>query len=110
MSRWRVKTSQTQARQIHLSKTLTDSDGKAERSRGWIFLALGFRAAGFRSAAFLAGLRAGFVFFVGMEPSVQIYQSSRNVGQAFSLRTRFQRVHRPKAGAPSNTVTIQFCG
>jgi hypothetical protein len=73
-----MKTSETQARQIHLSIFVTDSVGNAETSSGWIlpaalgfpiaalvagdffrtagFAALGGRVEGFgRTAAFLAG-------------------------------------------------------
>ena len=89
-----MKTSSTQARQIHLSRTVMDSGGKEERSRGWALSASlgftateGFRTRGFffgagfdafrglveaveRRADFLAGLDAGFVFRFGMGKSL----------------------------------------
>jgi hypothetical protein len=91
-----VKTSSTQERQIHLSRAVTDSGGKGERSRGWALslsaaLALatpeGFRSgdfffgAGFatfgglaegveRRADFLAGMDAGLIFRFGMGKSL----------------------------------------
>jgi hypothetical protein len=85
-----VKTSSTHARQIHRSRTVIDSGGKAERSSGRVFSAgLDFEAAegfgswdfffgaGFarcggmgRRAAFLAGLDAGFVFRFGIGKSL----------------------------------------
>ena len=84
-----MKTSSTQARQIHHSRIVVDSGGKGERSRGWVLLpalgfatAGGFRPVGFffgagfaafgrlvegvkRRADFLEGLDAGFIFRVG---------------------------------------------
>jgi hypothetical protein len=48
-----MKTSETHARQSHLSNTATDSGGKEETSRGWILLAaLRFAGAGFRPETF----------------------------------------------------------
>jgi hypothetical protein len=98
---WRVNTSDTQARQIHVSKKLMDSGGKAERSRGWILRAtLDFLGPGFPAAdrfgrvcfanlagltdvlegcvTFLAGLRVGFFFGVAIgEP---LFRFIRNLG------------------------------
>src|SRR6266404_2633713 len=57
---WRVNTSSTQARQIRFSKSMTDSGGNAERSRGVTFLTL-FAGSVFAAAGFLtAGFRFGF--------------------------------------------------
>jgi hypothetical protein len=48
-----MNTSDTHARQSHLSNTATDSGGKAETSRGWILLAtLRFAGAGFGAETF----------------------------------------------------------
>src|SRR5260370_30551648 len=64
--RWRVKMSSTQARQIHLLRTVIDSAGKEERSRGWaLSVGLGFAGdEGFRSWGFFLG--AGFAAFRGL--------------------------------------------
>ena len=66
-----MKTSRTQARQIHLSRTVMDSGGNGERSRGWILsAALGLAAAeGFRSAGFFFG--SGFAALGGLVEGVE---------------------------------------
>ena len=66
-----MKTSSTHARQIHLSRTVIDSGGKGERSRGWALSAgLAFeRAESFRSWGFFFG--AGFATFKGLVDAVE---------------------------------------
>jgi hypothetical protein len=83
--RWRVKTSNTQPKQSQFSATLTDSGGKADRSRAErSFVGFGCFTARLetegllsvgrfggvealeRRAARLAGLRTGLVFPVGV--------------------------------------------
>ena len=64
---WRVNTSRTQARQRRFSDWVMDSEGKAERSSGWMFGApfrsrLGFDAVGLEAV----GLRTVGLGAVGL--------------------------------------------
>ena len=59
-----MKTSNTQARQIHLSNTAMDSAGNAEISRGWIFAGFFLGAVVFLAGGFLDG--AFFGAFAGL--------------------------------------------
>jgi hypothetical protein len=102
-----MKTSDTQARQIHLSDTTMDSGGKVETSRGGIWrLTLRFAAAGFTAVRFfrkacfttfapaaadlrgrvslLVGRFVGFVFRVKEIPSFRFSRDSGRRAECFS--------------------------